>query len=92
MDALKGMEDNSYSNEPVKTSYGYHVIYRIDQKEKPSLKKSKSKIVEKLSTEKKTKDSNLLYKALISLRKEKKIKFNDTVMKTKYESYCNQYK
>ncbi len=92
MDALKGMEDNSYSKEPVKTSYGYHVIYRIDQKKKPSLKKSKDKIIEKISADKKSKDSNLLYKALISLRDEKKITFSDTVMKTKYETYCNQYK
>ena len=92
MTALKGMEDNSYSKEPVKTSYGYHVIYRLDQKKKPSLKKSKDKIVEKLISDKKAKDSNLLYKSLISLRKDKKIKFSDTVMQTKYDAYCKQYK
>ena len=92
MTALKEMEDNSYSKEPVKTSYGYHVIYRIDQKKKPSLKKSKDKIVEKIVSEKKAADSNLLYKALISLRNDKKIKFSDTVMKNKYDSYCKQYK
>lgn len=92
MTALKGMEDNSYSKEPVKTSYGYHVIYRIDQKKKPSLKKSKDKIIEKIVSEKKAADSNLLYKALISLRNDKKIKFSDTVMKNKYDSYCKQYK
>ena len=92
MTALKGMEDKSFSKEPVKTSYGYHVIYRLDQKEKPTLKKVKDKIIEKIITEKKSKDSNLQYKALISLRKEKKIKFSDTVMKSKYESYCKQYK
>ena len=92
MTALKGMEDNSFSKEPVKTSYGYHVIYRIDQKKKPSLKKTKDKIVEKLVANKKSADSNLLYKSLISLRNEKKIKFSDTVMKSKYETYCKQYK
>ena len=91
MDALKGMEDNSYSKEPVKTSYGYHVIYRIDQKKKPSLKNSKDKIIEKISSDRKAEDSNLLYKALIALREEKKIKFSDTVMKSKYETYCKQY-
>ncbi len=92
MTALKDMEDNSYSQEPVKTSYGYHVIYRLDQKEKPSLKKTKDTIVEKLVAEKKADDSNLLYKALISLRSEKKINFSDTVMKSKYDAYCKQYK
>lgn len=92
MTALKNMEDNSYSEEPVKTSYGYHVIYRIDQKEKPSLKDSKEKIIEKLVSNKKADDSNLLYKSLISLREEKNIDFSDTVMKSKYDEYCKQYK
>lgn len=92
MNALKEMEDNTYSEEPVKTSYGYHIIHRIDQKEKPSLKKSKEKIIENITADKKEEDSNLLYKSLISLRNDKKIKFSDTVMKDKYEDYCKQYK
>lgn len=92
MTALKEMEDNTYSEEPVKTSYGYHVIYRLDQKKQPSLKKSKEKIVEKLSAAKKEEDSDLLYKALIELRKEKNIDFSDTDMKEKYKDYCEKYK
>ena len=92
MTALKNMEDNSYSEEPVKTSYGYHIIHRLDQKEKPTLKDSKEKIIEKLVSDKKADDSNLLYKSLISLRKEKGIDFSDTVMKSKYDEYCKQYK
>lgn len=92
MEALIDMEENTYSEEPVKTSYGYHVIYRIDQKKAPKLKEVKDTITEKLITDKKAEDSNLLYKALISLRKEKNIDFKDTVMKEKYEKYCKQYK
>lgn len=92
MTALKKMDNNSYGTEPVKTSYGYHVIYRLDQKEKPSLKGSKEKIIDNLVTDKKAKDENLLYKALISLREEKGIEFSDTVMKSKYNEYCKQYK
>ena len=38
MEAMQKLENNSYTKEPVQTSYGYHVIYRIDQKEKPALK------------------------------------------------------
>lgn len=92
MTALKKMDNNSYSEEPVKTSYGYHVIHRLDQKKKPTLKKSRDKIISNLVSDKKSADSNLLYKSLISLRKEKNISFSDTVMKAKYESYCKQYK
>ena len=89
--ALKEMEDNTYSEEPVKTSYGYHVIYRLDQKEAPTLKEMKETIINKLVTNKKSEDANLLYKALIALREENKIDFKDTVMKDKYETYTKQY-
>ena len=92
MTALTEMEDNSYSDDPVQTSYGFHVIYRLDQKETPKLKEVKETIVENLVTNKKSEDSNLLYKALIALREEKKIDFSDTVMKEKYETYTKQYK
>lgn len=92
MTALKKMEDNTYSEEPVKTSYGYHVIYRLDQKEAPKLKKVKETIIKNLLTNKKADDKDLLYKALISLREENKIDFKDTVMKSKYETYTKQFK
>lgn len=91
-DALRDMDDKSYSKEPVKTSYGYHVIYRIDQKKAPSLKKTKDTIVKNLVSDKESEDSNLLYKALISLREEKNIDFSDTDMKAKYDSYIKEYK
>ena len=90
--ALKEMEDNTYSEEPVKTSYGYHVIYRLDQKEAPTLKEMKETIIKKLVTNKKADDKDLLYKALIALREENKIDFKDTVMKDKYDTYTKQYK
>lgn len=92
MEALKKMDDNSYSEEPVKTSYGYHVIYRLDQKKTPKLKKVKDTIISNLISDKKEEDSNLLYKALINLRKEKNITFSDTDMEKKYNTYCDQYK
>ena len=92
MTALKDMEDNTYSEEPVKTSYGYHIIYRIDQKETPKLQEVKDIITKNLVTHKKAEDEKLLYKALISLREEKNIDFKDTVMKSKYNDYCKQYK
>lgn len=90
--ALKEMSDNSFSKEPVKTSYGYHIIYRIDQKKVESLKKVKDKIITKLVEEKKSADSNLQQKALISLRNDNKIKFYDTNLESKYNTFKKQYK
>lgn len=92
MTALKKMEDNTYSEEPVKTSYGYHVIYRIDQKKAPKLKEVKETIIKNLITNKKAEDENILYKALIQLREDNKIDFKDTVMKDKYNDYKKNYK
>ena len=92
MDALTDMDDESYSEEPVKTSYGYHVIYRLDQKKTPKLKEVKETIIENIIADKKADDANLLSKALISLREEKNIDFKDTVMKEKYDTYCKSYK
>jgi len=92
LDALKDMKDNSFSKDPVKTSYGYHVIYRLDQKEAPTLKDTKKTIVENLIEDKKSEDEKIQYKALISLREEKELEFKDTEMKEKYDEYCKEYK
>lgn len=92
LDAIKDMDENSYSKEPVKTSYGYHVIYKLDQKEAPKLEDVKDTIIDDLIEDKKAEDENLLYKALINMRKEHNIEFSDTVMKEKYDTYCKQYK
>lgn len=91
MDALKELDNDTYTKEPVQTSYGYHIIYRIDQKEKPSLDDVKDSVIEVLASEKKADDANLLYKLLIQLRKDNGLEFNDTVMKSKYDSYCKNY-
>lgn len=87
MTALKNLENDKYTAEPVKTSYGYHVIYRIDQKEKPSLEDVKEAIIEEIATDKKAEDKNLSTKALISLREENKFTFYDTVMEDKYKEH-----
>ena len=83
---------NSYSKEPVKTSYGYHVIYRIDQKEKPSLDDVKEEIIDSLVSEKQSSDKNISYIALDKMREEAGLKFSDTVLEKKYNTYMSQYK
>ena len=64
MNALRNLENDKYTTEPVKTTYGYHVIYRIDQKEKPALDEVKDAIIDELATAKKDADSNLYYISL----------------------------
>ena len=92
MEAMQKLENNSYSKEPVKTSYGYHVIYRIDQKEKPALEDVKEEIIDSLVSEKKSEDKNISYVALDKMREESGLKFSDTVLEKKYNTYMSHYK
>ncbi len=92
LEALKGLSENSYTKEPVKTSYGYHVIYRTDQKEKPKLEDVKDSIIEKLCDELDASDENLYDKTLVKMREEAGLDFSDTVMKEKYEEYIKDFK
>lgn len=91
MEAMQKLENNSYTKEPVQTSYGYYVIYRIDQKEKPALKDVKEEIITSLVSEHKSKDTSVQYKALDKMREDAKLKFTDTVLEKKYETYKSQY-
>lgn len=92
MEAMQKLENNSYSKEPVKTSYGYHIIYRIDQKEKPTLEDVKEEILDSLVSEKKSEDANIVYISLDKMREEAGLKFSDTVLEKKYNTYMSQYK
>lgn len=89
---MKNLENESYSKEPIKTSYGYHVVYRIDQKEKPALEDVKEQIIESLADTKISNDKNLYYITLDKMREEANLKFEDTVLKSKYDTYISQYK
>lgn len=91
VNASKELENGKYSKEPVKTSFGYHVIYKIDQKDKPSLEEAKNKILTVFGTELEKTDSNIRYKALIKLRKDNGLEFKDDKYKTDYEEYCKNY-
>ncbi len=78
---------NEYTTTPVETSYGYHIIMKTGQKDKPSYKKSKDSIKEKLVDEKKENDSTISVKAMIALRKKYNIKIKDKTVKNDYNSY-----
>lgn len=92
LEALEKLDENSYTKEPVKTSYGYHVIYRTDQKEKPSLEDVKDSVIEELCDELDASDENLYNKTLVKMREEAGLDFSDSVMKEKYEEYIKEYK
>lgn len=92
MTALKNLKDGEYTKELVKTTYGYHIIHRIDQKDKASLEDVKDAVIDVLVSNKKAEDTNLYYKALAHLREENNLKFSDTVMESKYNEYLKENK
>ena len=91
-DAAYALKVNKYTKEPVKTSYGYHIILKTDEKEKPTLKKAKSTIIEKLVEQKKNDDPTIEITALDDLRKEYKLKFKDSKLEKIYKDYIKESK
>ena len=88
--AANKMKVNTYSTTPVKTEYGYHIIYKTAQKDKPKLEEVKEDIIEDLANEKIEKDEKLQTKALVELRKEYKVEIQDKDLKKQYETYIQQ--
>lgn len=94
INAAKGLEAGKYTVEPVKTSYGYHVIYCVNKTEKTEEISNKDRmgiLTTLLDEAEISLDQNTYYKALIQMRKEAKLKFFDKDLKTKYEEYCKKY-
>ena len=87
--ALKDLKNKEYTKEPVKTEYGYHIILKTGEKDKPKLKEVKKDIKEKLREQKLNDDGSKYYEALRSIREENKIKWNDDKLKKAYNKYMD---
>jgi len=87
LEEMKSLKVGTYSKTPVKTSYGYHVVYKIDQKDKPELDEVKDDIIDILAGELKSEDTeNKLYtEALTKMREEYKLEFSDTKFAEEYK-------
>ena len=91
-EAAKKLEKGKYTTEPVKTTYGYHIIYKVKEDKKPKLKVVKDDIIEELAQDKLTEDASLQITALEELRKDYKIKIQDKNLKSQYETYLTNAK
>lgn len=63
-EAALALNVGEYSKEPVKSEYGYHIILKTAQKEKPTLESVKEEVIETLAEEKINSDDTLSYKML----------------------------
>ncbi len=82
--AANKLENKKYTTEPVKSEYGYHIIYKIKQKDKPKLNEVRDDIIDKLVEEKMDEDSTLQTEAMVELRKKYNLKINDNDIKETY--------
>ena len=82
---------NEFTTTPFESEYGYHIILKTGEKDKPELKEVKDEIIEELAAEIKDADDYIQYKALAALRDEYKIEFQDDELKKQYKSYLENY-
>ena len=86
------LKKGKYTTTPVETSYGYHIIYKTDEKSKPELKDVKEDILDTL-VEKKLEENKTLYnKALEEIRKDAELSIEDSFLKDAYNDYLKQVK
>ena len=92
--SYQAVEDEAYklkngevSSEVVKTSIGYHIVLRVESKEKASLEDVKDTILEDLSDEYLSENADASIKALQELRKKYDVDIIDTELHTQYANY-----
>ena len=90
LNASIDLEEGEYTKEPVQSSFGYHIILKVDQKDKPELDEVRDDIKETLAEEKLNEDPALMYNALIEIREEAGIEFNDDSLKKDYDELMQQ--
>lgn len=91
-EAAYNLKVDEYTKEPVKTSFGYHIILKTGEKKKTSLKKAKENIIETLVNKKKEEDKLISVTALDEIRKNYGLKFKDSKLKSIYKEYIEEQK
>lgn len=87
--AVKELNDGSYTSEPVKSKYGYHVILRVSKTDKEALENMKTDLINEIIESKLSSDSNLYTTTWDSIRKEYNLKINDTTIENAYNKTIN---
>jgi len=84
LDALFALGDGKYSAEPVKTEYGYHIIYRTATS---TVEDVRTDIIDILSEDMVSENENIYETALMELREKYNLDIKDKTLKEKYEAY-----
>lgn len=87
--AAYALKVDEYTKKPVKTSFGYHIILKTDEKEKKELDEIKEDIIETLSAKLLEKDTKMPINALADLRKDYGFKIEDSNLSKKFSSFIS---
>ena len=87
--AAYALKVNEYTKEPIKTSYGYHIIKKTKEYDKKELKEVKDEIIDALADKLINNDKTISIDSLKNLRKEKGMKIEDSEMQSSYNKYMN---
>lgn len=90
-ETLKNLKDGSYSTSPVKSSYGYHIVYRTSQDKKDELNDELTKEIKITIGKEIADESGFSLKALKALREKNNMKFEDTELEKEFEKLILQY-
>ena len=88
--AVEKLKDGEITSEPVKSTYGYHVIIRVSYTDKKALKDIKDELVDEMISAKLSEDSSLYTKTWVKIRNKYNLELNDTTIKAKYEQTTNK--
>lgn len=92
-DAAFKLEKGKYTTTPVKTSFGYHIILKVDEKEKPELTDElKEEIKTTLSEAELDDNQTLYYETLENIRKDSELTITDSVLEKAYKAYMSELK
>ena len=86
------LDVNDYSKKPIKSEYGYHIIYIVSKEDKPELDNVKDTIITNLANKKIEANENYVNTAWKGLREKYNLNIYDTVIKENYDRTMAQYK
>ncbi len=84
--AAYALEEGTFTTTPVKSEYGYHIIYLVSKNEKESLDNLKETIKDSIVTEKLESDSNLQMTTWDKIRSKYNLNITDTKLNNTYKS------
>ena len=87
VDSALNLKDGKFSTKVITTELGYHVTYRVDQKETAELKEVKDDITTTLAEKLLNEDNTISGKALQHYRKEYGLEITDKEVQTQYANY-----